>query len=195
MKHKLIIILILVYASPIAAQKLDYKILKNVNAIEHPAWDKGMRGLSKSVYIVTPLSIGVILTEGYVQNDDVMIRNGYKSAISIGFTALLTSGLKYLVNRPRPYVTYPNDIVQRTKTGRFSFPSGHTSLAFATATAITLSTRNVYIAIPSYLYATFVGYSRMRLGVHYTSDVLGGLVIGIGTGLLTWQLDKSINGK
>ncbi len=154
-----------------------------------------MRGLSNSVYIVTPISVAGILTDGYMHKDEVMIRNGYKSAISIGFSSLLTSGLKYLVNRPRPFVTYSKDIIQRTKVGPFSFPSGHASMAFVTATAITLSTRNIYLAIPSYAYAAFVGYSRMRLGVHYTSDVLGGMIIGIGSGLLTWQLDKIINGK
>jgi len=195
MKHTLIIILILFSVAQSPAQNLDYKILKSVNKTEHPSWDKGMRGVSHSIFIVTPVSIAGILTQGYVQNDDVMIRNGYKSAISIGFTVLLTSGLKYLVNRPRPYITYPTDIIQRSKTGKYSFPSGHTSLAFATATVITLSSRNIYLAIPSYAYAAFVGYSRMRLGVHYTSDILGGMVIGIGSGLLTWQLDKMINGK
>jgi membrane-associated phospholipid phosphatase len=35
----------------------------------------------------------------------------------------------------------------------------------------------------------------MRLGMHFPSDVLGGMVIGIGAGLLTWQLDKAINQK
>lgn len=195
MKHGLVYVFLLIFASHFVAQNLDYRILKKINETEHPAWDKGMRGVSNSVFIVTPLSVGGILTYGYVQDDELMIRNGYKSAISIGVSALLTSGIKYLVNRPRPFVSHPSEIIQRTKVGPFSFPSGHTSMAFATATAITLSSRNLYLAIPSYVYAGFVAYSRMRLGVHYTSDVLGGMVIGIGSGLLTWQLDRMINGK
>jgi undecaprenyl-diphosphatase len=100
-----------------------------------------------------------------------------------------------VVNRPRPCVSHANDLVPRTKTGKYSFPSGHTGSAFSTATVITLSSQNIYLAFPSYAYAVFVGYSRMRFGVHYTSDILGGMVIGIGSGLLTWQLDKMINGK
>jgi membrane-associated phospholipid phosphatase len=88
-----------------------------------------------------------------------------------------------------------NDLVQLSKTGKYSFPSGHTSSAFSTATVITLCSQHIYLAFPSYAYAAFVGYSRMRLGVHYTSDILGGMVIGIGSGLLTWQLDQTINGK
>lgn len=172
---------------------MDFVWLKKINQTDHMKWDHTMKVTSNSVFIVTPLSIGGILYKGYSDDDKEMIRNGYKSIITVGMSALLTSGLKYVVNRPRPHVRYPNDIVPRCNTGPFSFPSGHTSMAFATATAITLSTRNIYLAIPSYLYAGFVGYSRMRLGVHFPSDVLGGMIIGIGSGLLTWQLDQMIN--
>ncbi|MEI8136921.1 MAG: phosphatase PAP2 family protein, partial [Bacteroidota bacterium] len=49
--------------------------------------------------------------------------------------------------------------------------------------------------VPAYAYAGFVGYSRIRLGMHYGSDVLGGMIIGIGSGLLTWKLDKELNKK
>lgn len=172
---------------------MDFVWLKKINQTDHTKWDQTMKITSNSVFIVTPVSVGGILYKGYSDDDKEMIRNGYKSILTVGMSALLTSGLKYVVNRPRPYVRYPNDIVPRCSTGPFSFPSGHTSLAFATATAITLSTRNIYLAIPSYLYAGFVGYSRMRLGVHFPSDVLGGMIIGIGSGLLTWQLDQMIN--
>ena len=113
-----------------------------------------------------------------------------KTGVAIGLNVLLTSGLKYAINRPRPFAQYPNDIVQRDHVGKYSFPSGHTSTAFATATALTLSTKKWYVAVPSYAYACAVGYSRMRLGVHFPSDVLGGIVVGIGSSLLVFQIDK-----
>lgn len=195
MKTGLIALLLFLTINTGFSQNFDYRVLKSLNSNEHPAWDKGMQTLSQSVFVISPLSVLGIWSKGYIENDEIMKRNGYKAAISIGVSALLTSGLKLLVDRPRPYVTYPNDIIQRTKSGPYSFPSGHTSLAFATATAITLSSKNIYLAIPSYAYAAFVGYSRMRLGVHYPSDVLGGMIIGIGSGILTWQLDRMINGR
>lgn len=195
MKHPFLLVIFFLLAGSIGAQNIDFRLLKNVNETEHPKWDKGMKLVSNSVFYMSPLSVTGIFVNGAVKEDEEMIRNGYKSAISIGVSAILTSGLKYLVNRPRPFVTYPSDIIQRTRVGPFSFPSGHTSLAFATATAITLSSRNVYLAIPSYVYAAFVAYSRMRLGVHFPSDILGGMVIGIGSGILTWQLDRMINGR
>lgn len=149
-----------------------------------------MNTVSNSVFpimLATPISlIGV----GYAQNNQTILRDGFKSAISIGLNAALTSGLKLAVNRKRPFVKYPNDIIQRTNVGKYSFPSGHTSNAFAAATALTLSSKKWYVAVPSYAYACLVGYSRMRLGVHFPSDVLGGMVIGIGASLLVFQADK-----
>ena len=46
------------------------------------------------------------------------------------------------------------------------------------------------MAVPAYLWASGVAYSRMYLGVHYPSDLLGGIVIGIGTSFLTWKIDQ-----
>lgn len=161
-----------------------------------PAWDKGMRGVSNSAYGVMPLSVAGMWAQGYFRKDEVMLRNSYKSAISFGLALVTATGLKYLVNRTRPYTEYPNEITLRVKApGPFSFPSGHTTSAFATATALSLSYKKWYVAVPSYAYAGLVGYSRLRLGVHYPSDVLAGALIGTGAGLLTWFIDKKVNGR
>ena len=177
------------------AQNADLSMLKSINAKEMPVWDKTMKGVSFSVYPVMPASVIGIWSHGYFTKNEVMTRNAYKSALSIGLAIGLTTGLKYAVNRTRPFTDYPDDIVKRDEVGPYSFPSGHTTAAFATATAMSLSYKKWYVTVPSYIYAGFVGYSRMRLGVHYPSDVLGGAIIGIGAGFLTWQLDKAINGK
>jgi membrane-associated phospholipid phosphatase len=177
------------------SQDLDVNWLKSLNAKEYKNWDKGMKGLSFSVYPAMPASVIGIWTTGFIRKDSVMKRNAFKAAFSIGLAVGLSTGLKYVVNRTRPYNEYPDDIIKRDDTGPYSFPSGHTTAAFATATAMTLSYKKWYVAVPSYAYAGFVGYSRMRLGVHYPSDVLGGAVIGIASGWLTWKLDKWVFGK
>jgi undecaprenyl-diphosphatase len=119
-----------------------------------------------------------------------MMRSGIKSGLAIGMAGGISIIIKKIINRPRPFVTYPNDVTQRTKTGPYSFPSGHSTAAFATATALSLSTKKWEIAVPSFAYAAMVAYSRMRLGVHYPSDVLAGSAIGIGSGFIVWQADK-----
>lgn len=176
-------------------QNADLRLLKTFNAASMPMWDKTMEGVSFSVYPAMPLTVGGIWANGYFNDDKEMMRNGYKSAIAITFANGLSYGLKVAIKRDRPFVTHPNDVTQRTHVGPLSFPSGHTTAAFATATALTLSTKKWQFAVPAYAYAGLVGYSRMRLGVHYPSDVLGGMIIGIGSGLLTWQVDKWIRGS
>ena len=187
---KLILILFIAQQGFSQSQNLDFSMLRAINKNEHPIWDKTMKITSASIYPAMVITPGSLILSGYVNNDKIMMRNGVKTGVAIGLNVLLTSGLKYAINRPRPYVQYPDDIVKRTDAGKYSFPSGHTSTAFATATALTLSTKKWYVAIPSYAYACAVGYSRMRLGVHFPSDVLGGMVIGIGSSLLVFQIDK-----
>ena len=187
---KLILILLIAQQSLVHSQNLDFTMLRAINKNEHPNWDKTMKITSESIYPAMVIAPGSLILNGYVNNDKIMMRNGVKTGVAIGLNVLLTSGLKYAINRPRPFEQYPNDIVKRTHAGKYSFPSGHTSTAFATATALTLSTKKWYVALPSYAYACAVGYSRMRLGVHFPSDVLGGMVIGIGTSLLVFQIDK-----
>lgn len=195
--NKNFLALLLVFGFCLAhGQNMDLRILKSLNKNEMPVWDKTMKGISFSVMPAMPLTVAGIWSYGYFHKDEVMMRNGYKSAITIGVAAITSTGLKYLVNRTRPFKDHPNDITQRDfMIGPFSFPSGHTTSAFATATALSLSCQKWYVTAPSFIYAGFVGYSRMRLGVHYPSDVLGGMIIGIGSGLLTWQIDKMVNGK
>ena len=113
MAKKIFIIFILCSALQFYSQDLDFKILKAVNQTDMPCWDKTMKGVSFSVYPAMPVSVIGIWTHGYINKDDVMMRNGYKSAITIAFAVGITTGLKYAVNRTRPFTKYPNDIVKR----------------------------------------------------------------------------------
>jgi len=79
--------------------------------------------------------------------------------------AVVTYGLKYGVNRERP------------NGESYSFPSGHTSATFQSASFIHKRYGLKY-AIPAYIGATFVGYSRVHANVHHKSDVLAGAIIG-----------------
>jgi membrane-associated phospholipid phosphatase len=189
MRKLLVIILFTIHYCG-QSQSLDFSMLRAINKHEHPQWDKTMKITSTSIYPAMVIAPSSLLLTGYINEDKLMMRNGIKTGVAIGLNVLLTSGLKYAINRPRPFVQYPNDIIKRTDAGKYSFPSGHTSTAFATATALTLSTKKWYVAVPSYAYACAVGYSRMRLGVHFPSDVLGGMIVGIGTSLLVFQIDK-----
>ncbi len=181
---------ILFFSSRLFSQTFEVDILKTINKNNMPCWDNTMKGYSFTAYpvgIVTPLAV---LSHGYLRKDKALTRNGYKSAITVAFAMTLSTGLKYTVNRERPFNKYPFDIIRRDDVGTASFPSGHTTAAFASATSLSLTYKKWYVTVPAFAYAGLMGYSRMRLGVHYPSDVLGGMFLGIGSGILTWQLDK-----
>ena len=98
----------------------------------------------------------------------------------------LTYGIKYSVQRRRPYETHAGYAPYEYDTGP-SMPSGHTSVAFATATALSLEYKKWYVVVPAYLYAGAVGYSRLHLGAHYPSDVLVGALVGAGSSFVSYH--------
>jgi membrane-associated phospholipid phosphatase len=188
---KLILFFAFIFSIKVAiSQNLDLRLLKKMNGVNKPRWDNIMWGWSASIFVTTPVTFVGIPLHGLAMRDSALLRNGFKSAITLGFATITTTTLKYSINRTRPKRKYPDEIIERDRAGEFSFPSGHTTTAFATATAISLSYNKWYVTVPAYTYAAIVGYSRMRLGMHFGSDVLGGIVVGLGSGLLVWQVDR-----
>jgi membrane-associated phospholipid phosphatase len=104
-------------------------------------------------------------------------------------SAAITYILKHAINRDRPFITYPS-LDPAISVSSASFPSGHTSNSFALATSLSLAYPKWYVIAPSYLWASSVVYSRLHLGVHYPSDILGGVVIGVGSAYLNYKLNK-----
>ena len=92
--------------------------------------------------------------------------------------ALLKKGLK----RNRPAAALPDFNSFITPSDQFSFPSGHTSGAFLSATVI--ATLLPALFWPVYLWACLVGASRILLGVHFPTDTLAGALIGTSVATL-----------
>ena len=115
--------------------------------------------------------------------------NDYRlGAAELGASWLLTLGVtsvvKMAVRRPRPYQSYPAELFCLQPVRDPSFPSGHTSLCFATATTLSLMYPKWYVAVPAYLWAAGVGYSRLYVGAHYPTDVVTGAIVGVGCAVL-----------
>lgn len=109
-------------------------------------------------------------------------RYGLTSAAALLFSLLICNlGLKPLVMRERPFVGREIDLLVEAPQD-YSFPSGHTSSSFASATALASHGRSWGIA--AYILAALIAFSRLYLYVHFPSDVAAGMLIGLLCGAL-----------
>ena len=89
--------------------------------------------------------------------------------------------LKRVVARPRPSDAFGRPLALVPLPDAFSFPSGHAAAATAVAaTAVMAHPWSAPVALPL---AAIVSYSRLALRVHYATDVLAGVVLGLGGAL------------
>ena len=108
---------------------------------------------------------------------------------------LCNATLKPLCQRPRPY-DYQYDVFGKMipliieRQHDFSFPSGHTIASFEAAGVIALN--NKKWGIGALLLAGLIAFSRLYLYVHYPTDVLVSIVLGLGLALLGNRLSRRI---
>jgi undecaprenyl-diphosphatase len=148
-----------------------------------------MEGISNTTELTSIAVPAAVLVAGLIDHNSSTIKKSLYLAESAAASTFITFGLKYTFQRSRPYLVTPG-LTKVSGGGGPSFPSGHTSVAFATATSLTLAYPKWYVAVPAYAWAASVGYSRMYLGVHYPSDVLAGAVIGAGSAWLMYKANK-----
>ncbi len=189
---KLLVILLGLISFNSYSQNLDIRILRQINEHRNVHLDGTFKAFSSSV---SPISIAapiLIFGTGLIEKDQELKQKGLMIGESFLVTTIIATTLKHAVNRPRPFETYP-DIQKLSDGGSASFPSGHSSDAFSTATSLSLAFPKWYVIAPSFTYASLVGYTRMHLGVHYPSDVLAGAIIGAGSAFLSYKAQKWIN--
>jgi undecaprenyl-diphosphatase len=168
---------------------LDMQVLDEMMENRHEDPVEIYQKISNTTNYISMLVPATVLVTGLVRDDKITINKGLYMAESLVASSLITSGLKYTFKRNRPFKDHPF-IVPASDGGSPSFPSGHTSEAFATATSLTMAYHKWYVAVPAYAWAASVGYSRMYLGVHYPSDVLAGAIVGAGSAWLMYKVNK-----
>ena len=109
---------------------------------------------------------------------------GQTILIALVITTIIVEGIiKNIVKRKRPFYGDDDKELLISRPITYSFPSGHTASSFAVA-AVFIKTDNA-ASLEIILLACLIAFSRIYLGVHYPSDVIGGGIIGALCGLIT----------
>jgi membrane-associated phospholipid phosphatase len=171
------------------AQNWDINLLRSINP-QNPnssLW-KGFTGSAYPLSVATPVAVWVDAKINHNKKDEY---KAYEIAGSVIIAAGATEAMKIIFNRKRPDEKYNDVYPYQYETGH-SFPSGHVSLAFATATSLSLEYKKWYVVIPAYVWATGVGYSRLYLGEHYPTDIIGSAVTGTASAFISHWISKKV---
>ena len=189
-KNLITLAILLTILSTVRAQNWDIDLAKDINP-RHPTsgyW----KFTTNSAYFISAGIPVTLLATGIFTHNPQLRRESLEVFGAIVVELAISEAMKVSFNRLRPGEKYPGEIFPYHSIHGKSFPSGHASLAFSAAASLSIQCKKWYVTVPAYLWATSVGYSRMYLGVHYPSDVLGGAAVGIGSAYLTHWLNKKL---
>ncbi len=96
--------------------------------------------------------------------------------------------LKNIVSRPRPYLSVESLLPLLAPPDPDSFPSGHTCAAFAAAGIWLRTLPSRFFRAAALVAAAVMGFSRMYVGLHYPTDVLAGMCIGLLCAFIIWHI-------
>jgi 4-amino-4-deoxy-L-arabinose transferase-like glycosyltransferase/membrane-associated phospholipid phosphatase len=160
------------------AQNLDLSLFRFINGtLSHPVLDALMPWLSGNRIFVPAVVIAAVM---------LLWKGGRRGRLFVALTALviilgdtlLINVLKQTIGRPRPFSTLQDIHLLVGKGASASFPSSHASTWFAAAVTCLFFYRRWAPAVA--VTGALVAFSRVYVGVHYPSDVLGGAILGAG---------------
>ena len=165
--------------------QVDGPTLQIVHSFTHPAIDHignvGNRLGDGLTLVLISLTIGAIgFRFGWPTWKSACIH----TLLAHGVAGLFTQILKHTIGRPRPRLRQGQDwqIAPSFESGWDSFPSGHATASFAVATVLAYhfpKGKMLWFGL-----AAFIGTCRVVTGSHFPTDVLGGVLVGIGTALI-----------
>lgn len=160
---------------------IDYSILDFIqNTIKCALLDPVMAffsyiGESGAIWIASSL---VMLFFKRTRAMGVMVLAAMSAGYLIG-----EIGIKNIVCRPRPFVGCSGIVLNISPPSGYSFPSGHTCSSFAAATVMIACDKR--FGISAVVLAALIAFSRLYNYVHFTSDVLCGMLLGVMCAVIT----------
>jgi membrane-associated phospholipid phosphatase len=186
--------LFFVNVSTVFAQSFDINTVKTINGNASSSKTNFFKADAQSVTVVNIAAPVGVFVAGLIKHNNQLKKDAAYMAGTFILSTIVTHAAKKIIHRKRPFEEYPF-IVKRDAGGGYSFPSGHTSAAFTTATSLSLYFPKWYVIVPSYLWAGSVAYARVYQGVHYPSDVFAGAIVGAGSAWVGWKIQKWMDKK
>ena len=138
-----------------------------------------------------------VYTGGLIAGEDDIRVTGRLLCESLLLAGITSQSIKMLAGRSRPYRndrSWYFDPLQLDDNSRFSFPSGHTVVAFSLSSVLAERIGNVWIGAGLYSLASLTALSRVYDGEHWLSDTLFGAAIGTAAGLAVTSFEEARNG-
>lgn len=168
-------------------QIIDNKILDFIeNYLQFPLLDKIM------TIITWAGNCGLVwnLLAIYLINNNYRML-GYRVIISLILTAIVGEGIiKHLIRRSRPFIKISHTTLLISKPMTYSFPSGHAASSFSVAGIFIIQNSDMSMYITSL--ALLIAFSRLYLKVHYPSDVLIGIILGLSSSIVVCSLFNTV---
>ena len=158
----------------------EFYFLDLIQSIRTPFWDTIMPAVTKLgdagiMWIVLTIILLLIPKTR---------RSGLIMAVALLADLIICNGiLKNLFCRIRPYDVNTGIQLLIKAPGDYSFPSGHTAASFAAVSALYFAGERKLLK-PALFLAVLIAFSRMYLYVHYPTDILGGIFVGIFAGYI-----------
>ncbi len=135
--------------------------------------------------VITPVIIGGgIYSYGLIFKDEYVRTTGRMLIEAVAYSGAITTVIKTVAGRSRPYTNDGSHFYKpiQFNTAHTSFPSGHSTVAFAMSTVLAERINNTYASIGLYALAGITAASRVYSDDHWASDVFLGAAIGYFTG-------------
>ena len=160
-------------------QNIDNRVLDNISRIHKPALNKIMITASRAG------NAGIVWWAVCLQ---FLINSNWRATganfvFGLAWAHLMGEIIiKHIVKRVRPCHTLDDDEQLIDRPRFYSFPSGHTTASFAMV-GVALMRCKVITFMPILMLAMLIAFSRIYLRVHYLTDVIAGMILGLTCGI------------
>lgn len=149
----------------------------------------GKSGFFDSLIIFLSQYFSYIFLVGFIIFALTMVKEKKQLLITAFFSSffarfVITELIRHFYHRPRPFMIF--QVHQLVSENNWSFPSGHSTFFFAMAASVYFYNKKWGILF--LIAALLMNISRVIAGVHYPSDILGGMIIGVITAYVSFFL-------